>query len=362
MSSAFLKSHFDQIADDLPLIVWVGEPQGRIVHLNRRFFEYTGVTPSPNPWDLWPTVVHPDDLGALIDHQKQLKLGIPSWEAKFRMRALDGSYQWFLGRSVAVRDPSGAIVGRLGTASNIHEQELAYEKEREAIRVRDIFMSMASHELRTPVSGLLLQMQISKRLIERGDPLGFEPARVTRLVDLGVRSLEKLGRLVEDMLDVSRIQTRRLAIEKERFDLRDLVKETASRFDLELSASEMDTKLELGDEPIVGSWDRLRIEQVLSNLITNAIRYAPRAPLRIRTEKSRFGHAVLEVRDHGPGIPEEAKSKVFDQFERFVSANEIGGLGLGLYITREIVALHGGTVRVESELGRGAGFVVELPC
>jgi signal transduction histidine kinase len=232
------------------------------------------------------------------------------------------------------------------------------ELQIQATRIRDEFISIASHELKTPLTSLKLQTQLNKRVQAR-DPGAFSPL-VSRLIDGTDSQVDRLTRLVEDMLDVSRIHSGKLLMEKSRFDLAELVADVVPNFSAQLAAAGCALVIERSG-PVIGTWDRYRIEQVLNNLLTNAIRYAPGAPIEISVARDDArGIARLRVRDHGPGIAPADHERIFARFERAVVGRGISGLGLGLYICRQIVASHAGTIRVESDVGRGAGFVIEL--
>jgi PAS domain S-box-containing protein len=234
-----------------------------------------------------------------------------------------------------------------------------FQRAQEAITSRDTFLSIASHELRTPITSMKMQAQLMRRRINGNDPAAFSPERVTRLVDQTERSIGKLSRLVEDMLDISRIATGRLNMQPEPVDLSELARDVLDRFEPQLS--EAGHALELHLTPgLVGMWDRDRLEQVLANLLTNVLKYAPGAPLKVTTLKVGTT-AVLEVQDRGPGIAPEDQQRIFERFERLVAANQVSGLGLGLHISRHIVEAHGGTIQVRSTVGQGASFIVELP-
>ncbi|WP_375773589.1 PAS domain-containing protein [Archangium gephyra] len=234
-----------------------------------------------------------------------------------------------------------------------------FQRAQEAITSRDTFLSIASHELRTPITSMKMQTQHMRKRIASHDPSAFSPERVTRLVEQTERSIGRLSRLVEDMLDISRIATGRLNMQFEQVDLSTLTRELVDRFGPQLS--EAGHSLELHLTPgLVGRWDRDRLEQVLANLLTNALKYAPGAPLKVTTRELGTS-AILEVEDRGPGIAPEDQPRVFERFERLVTASQVSGLGLGLHIARHIVEAHGGTIRVRSALGEGASFVVELP-
>jgi signal transduction histidine kinase/PAS domain-containing protein len=228
-----------------------------------------------------------------------------------------------------------------------------------AVRARDEFLSIASHELKTPLTSLKLQSQIFKRSVQKGDLRVYEKDRVDAIVDQTDKQTARLTRLVDDMLDISRIRSGQLTINKEDFSFCDLVKETIERLSCQFSNNKAIPKLEHECE-IIGHWDKLRIEQVVTNLLTNAIRYGAGKPVNIRVEAVK-DNVLLSVQDQGIGMDKKSQKKIFDRFERVVNANEVSGLGLGLFISKKIVLAHGGKIWVESELGKGSTFFVELP-
>jgi signal transduction histidine kinase len=229
------------------------------------------------------------------------------------------------------------------------------------IQARDEFMSIASHELRTPLTALKMQTELLARGLEKKDSASVMPERIRRYVDQIDRQTTRIVRLVDDMLDVARIQTGRLRIKKERINLSEVLQEVVERFRPQLvaAAEGRAPTLKVG-RACFGDWDRLRIEQVIANLMTNAIRYGNKQPIEIRLEQD-GAYATLSVKDRGIGVAPEHRERIFDRFERAVSANEVSGLGLGLFISRQIVEAHGGRIWAESEPGQGATFYVELP-
>jgi signal transduction histidine kinase len=231
-----------------------------------------------------------------------------------------------------------------------------YGEAQRAVRLRDEFMSIASHELRTPLTALSLDLEVMMRLLERQ---GSEARTMQRASKLNAH-LGRLKQLVLTLLDVSQIEAGRLAIQLESMDLRIVAGEVIERFTEQAAQSQCELRARLPAEPIEGAWDRLRIDQVLTNLLSNAIRYAPGRPIDV--ELAPAGASVtLRVRDHGPGIRPEDQERIFGRFERAASGRGIGGFGLGLWITRQIVIALGGTVRVESTPNVETAFIIELP-
>jgi signal transduction histidine kinase len=241
-----------------------------------------------------------------------------------------------------------------------HEVKALLLKHTEATRMRDEFISIASHELKTPLTSLKLQTQINQRLLMGGGEAAYKPERMNRLVETTARQVDRLSSLVEDMLDISRINMGKLLLKLSTFDLAELIVETIERFLPQLEAAHCELHLDVKDA-IIGSWDPYRMEQVISNLITNAIRYSPGMPIHVSLRASASGTAILVVRDEGQGIALENQERIFKRFERAVTNNNISGLGIGLYICRKIVEAHHGKIRVESKLGGGSSFIVEVP-
>jgi signal transduction histidine kinase len=235
------------------------------------------------------------------------------------------------------------------------ENARLYQEAQEAIRARDEFLSIASHELRTPITTLEIHFQ---RLI-RGKLKDEVPDRLRNVLERCDRQVRRLESLIDHLLDVSRMSSGGLKLERREVDLSEIVREVSDRFLDELN--ETDSALVLhADQPAPGSWDRLRLEQLVTNLLSNAIKYGGGKPIEVRVRPTKDG-GRLEVRDQGVGIAAAELPRIFRKFQRAFSARPNGGLGLGLYISRQIVEAHGGTIQVDSQPGVGSSFAVELP-
>lgn len=229
----------------------------------------------------------------------------------------------------------------------------------QAVRMRDDFMSIVAHEVRTPLNGLILETQLRKMHLARDNAAAFTLDKMHAMVDRDERQIKSLIRLIEDMLDVSRIRTGKLSIRPTHFDLSERVRNLLQNFAAQIDAAECSVTLE-AEQPVIGNWDEFRIEQVISNLLTNALRYGAKSPITVKVY-SENGQARVEVRDQGIGISEENQQRIFQQFERVTAKHAVAGLGLGLFISEQIVTAHGGTITVESRIGEGALFRVCLP-
>lgn len=243
------------------------------------------------------------------------------------------------------------LARRCGTAV---DNARLYQLAQEAIAVREEFLSIAAHELRTPISAILLALYGMQRLTL--DP-GLEMLH-KKVADI-IQQFDRLTALVDRLLDVSRIRAGKMDIHVEEFDIAEVVRDVAARFVEQAARVGCEVNV-VTPATLVGAWDQLRIEQVLINLLGNAIKFCESKPIGIVLAEDE-GAVRLTVRDAGAGIPPERLAFIFERFERGVSARHYGGLGLGLYVTRRIVEALGGTIDVHSELGRGSVFSVSLP-
>ncbi len=249
-----------------------------------------------------------------------------------------------------------AAVRDVTERKKLEEHARQWRRAREEVRERDEFLSVASHELRTPVTALQLQLQLLRRA------MGRSTRERPEVLEVKLEALERQARrialLVNELLDVSRMRQGSLELRREEFDLAQIARETAASIKDELARSGSRLRLELS--PARGRFDRARVEQVIANLLLNAIKFGEGKPIELAVGPQ-GSSAVLRVSDAGIGIPIEHQARVFERFERAVAPRHFGGLGLGLWVVRQIVEAHGGEIRVESTPGAGATFTVELP-
>jgi PAS domain S-box-containing protein len=355
------EARFRQLADFLPQIVWTARPDGFIDYYNARWYEFTGFSRDPGTFVSGLNLMPAEDRARTTRAwDEAIRTGNP-FEVEYRYwDRTEGRTRWFMGRAVPIRDASGRITKWFGTSIDVDDLKRVQGELSQSISIRDDFLSIASHELKTPLTSLLLQAQGMRRRIDMGDLNAITPERVSRFVDQTERDVHRLTRLVNDMLDISRIRAGKLSIDAHDVDLCEIAREVSERLGPQILSS-------TGSEPILelcerapGRWDPVRIEQVLINLLTNAMKYGKGKPIRVRVERL-AGSARFSVQDQGPGIAPKDQARIFGRFERAISASEVSGLGLGLFISQQIVESHDGRIWVESELGRGACFLVELP-
>src|SRR5216683_1939548 len=302
----------------------------------------------------------PEDLAA--DKPKRL-LHLAAQDGRvedegWRVRK-DGTRFWASVIIEPIRDNDDQLIGFVKVVRDLTEKRNA-EAERirlaqaqEAIRLRDEFLSIASHELKTPLSAVQLQLE---SVLHRAQSLD---EKTRKKVERAYRGGVRLSDLIEALLDVSRIAAGKFFLALSKFDLGKAVEEVAERFREQAARDQCELILHL-EERVMGEWDRLRVEQVVTNLLSNALKYAAGTSVELGV-KGVGENAVLTVSDHGPGIPQSEWDRVFGRFERAASIRHYGGLGLGLYVARQVVEAHGGSISSQAVKPRGARFVVTLP-
>jgi signal transduction histidine kinase len=313
--------------------------------------EYTGLfeikqtSGDPLPFEEWP-------VNKVLQGKKFFDYEVELLR-KDHPKSLSVSYS-----GTPVLDESGKVILAVMMVRDITRRKQTEKALKEAVEARDEFLSIASHELKTPLTSLSLQFQLEKRLLKKNPSDVVSMEKVSSLIDQAERFTKRITRLVDDMLDISRIKSGKLAIKKETVHLGELVTDVIKRLDHQFKASGVSPTVNTTDVTL--ECDSVRIEQVLTNLIINAIRYGQNRPIDINlyTEND---FAVFKVKDQGIGISPEDQKKIFDRFERAVNANDISGLGLGLYISQHIIKAHDGELIVESEKDNGATFIVRLP-
>lgn len=276
----------------------------------------------------------------------------------------DGSFVPVYCSNVPI-EVDGRITGAVLSVNDItlhkraqEERERLYHEAQAAILARDEFLSIASHELKTPLTALQLQVDMLLRIVQQGGSKAA-PERVLRKLKLADQQIGRLADLINDLLDVARIRKGRIDVRLAEGDLARMIRDVVASFEEQIALAECPLLLTI-DEPVVACWDRARVEQIVTNLLSNAIKYGPGKPIEISLRADETS-AQIRVRDHGIGIAPENLERIFVRFERAVSVDHYGGLGLGLYIVHHIVEALGGTIRVASEPGAGSTFTVTLP-
>lgn len=224
------------------------------------------------------------------------------------------------------------------------------------VKSRDEFLSIVSHELKTPLTSMKINIQLSLRTLLSLQSIDEEKkSKLESMLAQADKSIVRITRLVDDMLDISRISTGKLGLQLEEFNLSETVSEVVERLSPLLGDVEI-----LDAKEVKGQWDKFRIEQVVTNLLTNAAKYGEKKPIEVRVSQT-AKHGIISVKDYGRGIALENQVKIFQRFQRIKDTDQISGLGIGLFIVSEIVQMHKGSIEVKSELHHGAEFIVTLP-
>ncbi|MBI2394390.1 MAG: PAS domain S-box protein [Deltaproteobacteria bacterium] len=308
--------------------------------------------------DFWPRHIHPEDREAATTLCAGATAREHDYEFEYRMIARDGRIVWLHDIVVVTRLRgvpqliSGYMIDITGRKQAEAERERLLEETRSALRLRDEFLSLAAHELRTPLARVGLRLHAIQRALQK------EVSRtdLARSLERATDNVRRLAELVNDLLDVSHIARGTVRLRRERLDLSAVAREVVATFKDAAGAAGCAIELDAA-APVEGSWDHARIEQVITTLLGNAIKFGAGKPIEIRVGPD----ATLSVRDHGIGIATEDQERIFERFARAVPSSSYAGLGVGLYAASEIVRAHGGTIQVESAPGSGATFIVRLP-
>jgi PAS domain S-box-containing protein len=351
------EERFRAITEAMPQIVCVLRPDGSPEYVNAQWRAFSGLDDAATARAGWAGILHPDDFAAARECRRRvLETGEPQ-EVELRYRGAGGGYRWFLSRLAPVRAGTGPVVRLVGAAMDITARKEAEQALRDADRRKTEFLGMLSHELRNP----LAPIRYSIHLLERAGP---DTAQARRAREVIARQSEHLTRLVDDLLDVTRIARGKIELRRTPVDLGEVVRRTAEDLRSVLDAGGLSLEVVLPDAPASIYGDPTRLAQVVGNLLQNAAKFTPpggRVTLALVHED---GVAEIRVSDTGVGIEPELLARVFEPFvqgERSLARTQ-GGLGLGLALVKGIAELHGGTVRATSAgADRGAELAVRLP-
>ena len=345
------------LADNMSQFAWTADANGDIYWYNQRWFDYTGTTLDEMRGWGWRSVHHPDHVERVVDKLRRCFATGEPWEDTFPLRARDGSYRWFLSRAIPIRDADGRVLRWFGTNTDVTAQLSAESALREADRRKDEFLATLAHELRNPLSPIRNAVQVM-RLKSIADP----DAAWAR--DIIHRQVAHLGRLVDDLLDVSRISTGRLDLDRRTTDVAPILQAAVESARPLLAERRHRLEVWLPDEPLPVDADDMRLAQVFTNLLNNSAKYTePGGNVRLSAER-RGDDVHVVVRDDGVGIAPDVLPHVFEMFRQADRPLErrAGGLGIGLTLVRQLVELHGGSVTAHSDgLGRGTEVRVRLP-
>ena len=338
------REYFKFLADNIPVIIWTADPDGQLDYVNQRWYEYTGYGVEESKTKQ-RELIHPDDLEhSTAEWRKALKEQ-KNYEHEFRFkRASDGSYRWHYAQAIPFKNINGEITAWIGTSIDIDDQKKELDK-------KDEFIGVASHELKTPLTSLKGYIQ----LMEYQNEL---PESTKLFVSKATASINKLQHLIDELLDASKIKAGKLRFNKQDLDLTNLINTCVENSQYMYPSYKI--RKDIRDGIIVKGNDE-RLEQVLMNLINNAVKYSPNnREIIVRAESDAIS-AVVSVVDFGIGMSKPDQKMVFDRFYRANGHDSTPGLGMGLYISAAIIKEHNGTIRVKSKLNEGSIFSFSLP-
>jgi two-component system sensor histidine kinase VicK len=339
-------SQFRQLADSIIQMVWVTDAKGMQEYYNKRWYDFTGASFETTAGRGWNELIHPDDREKAWDKWNQsLKHGV-SYEIEYRLKSSNGDYVWVLGRAEPFYDSEGKITKWFGTCTDINEQKLLMQQ-------KDDFMSIASHELKTPITTLTASLQLLDRMKDSPSPKMFPV-----LVRQANKSLDKVNLLIKDLLNVTQLNSGQLHLSKSWVTMSSLVDDCCANV---RAGGSYHIKTE-GDLTLKVYVDASRIEQVIVNFLNNAIKYSPNSKDMLMMIEKVNDTAKVSVIDKGQGIAADKIPHIFDRYYRVDSSgSQYSGLGLGLYICSEIIKKHHGNIGVVSEIGKGSTFWFTLP-
>jgi PAS domain S-box-containing protein len=336
---------FKLVAETMPQKVFTTNAHGSIMYLNPQWVQFTGYTMDEIHKLTLTHFIHPEDVEKNLEMWHQALQTGESFLYEHRFLNKDGEYLWHLTRALPLRDDDGNILQWIGTITDINDQKLKEEK-------KDEFISIASHELRTPLTTVKAFFQLAKKTLNSGDKAyGF--------IDKAGRQLDRLERLIADLLNVSKINAGKMVYNMDEFTFDDMLRETVESVQHTTTTHQIIVE-HTADVKYKG--DKLRIEEVLNNFLTNAIKYSPGADKVIVRSELDGTNLIVSVQDFGIGIAAENLTDIFDRFYRVDNTSmRYQGLGLGLFIAAEIIKRHNGSFWIESELGKGSTFFFLLP-
>lgn len=360
------EERFRMLADNMAQLAWICNELGNVTWYNKRWIEYTGLTfEEMKDWG-WTVCHHPDHIDRVVESVTRSRETGEIWEDTFPLRGKDGKYRWFLSRAYPIRDGQGDIVRWFGTNTDVTVQREAEQRAHDASRAKDKFLAVLSHELRTPLTPVLM----TAAMLQRREDLAPEVRDGLGLIH---RNVELQSRLIDDLLDLSRIASGKLRLRLDVLDINELVGRACDICRLNLHERGIRLFCDLQSDTLEVTGDAGRLQQVFWNLLNNATKFTPEGgEIFVRSEKiseSGADKIRVTVRDTGIGIGRDDLAHIFDAFEQAahglddaMTARKFGGMGLGLAICRALIEQHNGSIRARSDgTNEGSTFTVELP-
>lgn len=347
------EERFHNLADTAPMFMAMADETGSAVYFNKPWLEWTGRTMDEMRGMGWLCTLHPDDAPKFERDFKNAFEKQIAIQEEYRFRRADGEYRWMLAVGAPRLTPDGRFVGYFGTYTDFHDLKQAQQETKQLMQKKDEFMAIASHELKTPITTVKASLQLLERLTEERTD-----AAVQSFITKASKQVDKLNQLVSDLLDVTKIHAGKMQLIAQPFELSEVIDDCIV-FGKAQASHNVVVK---GKIDIRLKADKHRLEQVMCNLLSNALKYSPGADKVVIEITEQADDLTIAVTDFGIGIEQEKLPYVFDRFFRVSeSSMRFAGLGMGLYITREIIERHGGELSVSSEVGKGSTFQFTIP-
>lgn len=339
---------------------WEVDIENNTVNCSREMLDLWAITPEDftgNRTQLQAKVNEHDRILMVIEIEEAIK-NDSIYDMEYRIHPVPGEIKWVKSRGRCIFQPGTNKPYKLtGIVYDITERKLRQEALDRALKSRDHFFKIASHELRTPLTCLELQLQVMEFDLKQADKKDL-PEKFEIGLKKQKAHLNRITRIVDHILDESIISRGQIPLSPETFNLCEMVERIAGEFRIAAESSDVQVDLEINSE-IKGTWDKFKIEQVVMNLLSNALRYGDKKPIIISIG-SESNYAIIKVKDHGIGIKPEDQLRIFESFER-ATQDDSRGIGLGLYISKNLIEAHGGFIQVESSPGLGSTFSVHIP-
>jgi len=349
------KEQFREVADSAPVMIWMTDENKECIFVNKGWLRFTGKVKEQELGYGWIEGMYPDDYARCSEVFEDAFMQRREYSLEYRFRREDGEYRWVRETGIPRYSAEGKFEGYIGSCMDVHETKMHEQR-------KDDFIRMASHELKTPVTSIKGYVQLLLTMFrdhDTSDANISSQAIQTSLATID-KQIIKLNRLMSELLDLSRIDSGKLELKMQNFDLVDLVKETVD--DVQQTTQHQILVKDKADCRFFG--DKDRIGQVLLNLLTNAVKYSPKTnSIEVNIYKPSQNIISISVKDHGIGIDKKDHEKIFERFYRVEGKTEqtYPGFGIGLFIASEIINRHNGTISVESEKSKGSTFTFTLP-
>lgn len=340
------RQDFKLLAESVPQLVWSADANGYASYFNQKWIAYSALQPSTLKGDGWMNLVHPEEQQKVKEKWAEAMAAKENCTEELRLRSKTGEYCWFLFRCVPIKDTAGNVVRWFGTATDIHKQKMEVENKTE-------FVSFATHELRMPLTTIKAYVALLERCRKDGNECDADKyLRKTHVL------VDRLNTIISEMHEITKAESGQMLLEKKDFDLGSVV----SEFSETIQQAHISHKIKVKDcINVQVNADKDKIIQVLSNYISNAIKYSPKGDKVVIRMEKKDSEVIVSVTDFGIGIPKYKKGRIFSKFYRAKNARKYEGLGLGLYLVKQIIHLHKGRVWMESEEGEGSTFFFSLP-